>query len=324
MGLAIAGFHYTSMGTAWFTVEPGGIVPSRQAGWRDSYTLAWMVAGVTLFVSLFAAAINALARYQAVVEHGEREIARRLAVEAALREAKEAAEATALAKSHYLEGVCVEMLGLHQMIMEALDGLSKTSLNAVPRQSVSSAVASASRLHGLLDDLFDTARLEVRSVTLQCRRFSLHDMCVDIVARLTPVASMKGVELVLEFSDEVSAVHHGDDARVRKILLKLVRAAVDALDTGQVQLRVQPGEDAGNVHIQVSGNGRGPGLMPLETIFEPFSHVDPADARAAAAAGLGIYVARQLAELMNGHLSAERRADESATFYLFLPLLPAS
>lgn len=111
---------------------------------------------------------------------------------------------------------------------------------------------------------------------------------------------------------------HADAQRTRQVLLNLLGNAVKYnVECGSVICSVEPAEQIGRVRLVVRDTGVGLHDDDLARIFEPFERLD-ADS-SVPGTGLGLAVAKQVAEAMEGQLGARAEAGGS-TFWLELPL----
>jgi signal transduction histidine kinase len=111
---------------------------------------------------------------------------------------------------------------------------------------------------------------------------------------------------------------HGDQERLRQLLWNLLTNAVKYTVAGD-EVEVSARKDNGSVAVTVRDHG--PGIPPdaQEVIFEKFGRVGDGKP----GAGLGLFIARSIAEAHGGTLEVESEAGEGATFVLRLPLSAA-
>ena len=129
-------------------------------------------------------------------------------------------------------------------------------------------------------------------------------------------ASRKAVDLELE-TNEVSSVL-ADPVRARQILVNLINNAVKYSGSGSQVFVHAAVADAGYAQITIRDNGPGIPDDLLGTIFEPFE-------RASGSAnddgmGIGLYVSRRLARLMDGDISVDNAPEGGACFTVTLPI----
>lgn len=176
---------------------------------------------------------------------------------------------------------------------------------------------SARTLLRLLDDVLDLARIEGGNLRVDSAPVAPLRTVRGVIDLLQPAAHDKGVELRLEH-DELPAGVLTDRYRLRQILVNLIANAIKFTDQGEVVVFVRVGE-----HLDFEVRDTGPGIPGdrLASIFEPFEQVDASASRRYGGVGLGLSIARRLAELLGGALTAESELGAGSTFRLRLPLV---
>jgi signal transduction histidine kinase len=174
----------------------------------------------------------------------------------------------------------------------------------------------ADRLTRLVSDLSELWRAEARQITLRAERVDLAASADQLIERFAPTAAARGVTFERPV-DHVPAV--GDPDRIVQVLANYVSNALRfAPDGSRVSILARRNGDRAMIGVR----DRGPGLAPdmLDAVFERFYRVDPSRNRSAGGAGIGLTIARALAEAMGGHAWAERPNDgPGVVFFLELP-----
>ena len=171
-----------------------------------------------------------------------------------------------------------------------------------------------SRLAALIGDVLDTSRIDAGTFSYRFTDVDLRTLVDESVA--TAQVGQDEVPLHAEIPAGVPLVR-GDAERLRQVLANLIDNAVKYSPAGQpVEVRVVPID--GVVHVSV--NDRGPGIKPEEQrlIFEKFGRV--AGTGSKPGTGLGLYIARSIAEAHGGELTVTSAPGRGATFTLSLPV----
>ena len=249
------------------------------------------------------------------------DLSERRRMEVDLLEAKERAELAAESKGAFLANMSHEI----RTPMNAIIGFSEVLLNdnltANQRKYARTVNQSARSLLGLLNDILDTAKLEKGQVRLERRDFSLRELCQQQINVFSLEAGRKGLQL--EFDYALPQEHFsGDPNRVRQVLTNLLGNAIKFTEQGQVALCIDQYQK--QVRLRISDSGIGIEADRLQQIFEPFAQADASMSRRFGGTGLGTTIARQLVELMGGHISVESTPGQGSTFQVLLPLTAAS
>lgn len=179
---------------------------------------------------------------------------------------------------------------------------------AVDRGTLSALESQLESLEALGRNLRDVARLAAGGVALQAAEGDLAQQLRETVAEWSARAP---VELVAP-SGPVKLKF--DPERIRQVFDVLLRNAVQQ-GAGRGEVRVEMQASSSLVTVRVKDTGPGFPEEELPRLFQPFQ------SGVAGAAGLGLYVASELARLHGGALSAESRPGQGSTFSLLLPRL---
>lgn len=185
-------------------------------------------------------------------------------------------------------------------------------LTAQQREAVDRSQSSASHLLDLINDLLDLSRLEARRLETRVEDVETAELVEGVVDALAALALEHGCDVSVHVARRPLVVT-GDARRVRQILLNLLSNAVKFGHGQPVEVRLGPAD--GGVLVEVADHG--PGIPPgdLERIFEEFVQLG----EPGVGTGLGLPIARRLAELQGGKLEVDSRLGEGSTFRLFLP-----
>ncbi|MFZ5812773.1 MAG: ATP-binding protein [Thermodesulfobacteriota bacterium] len=257
----------------------------------------------------------------------EEESARRLAAEAELIGAKEAAESASRAKSEFLANMSHEIRTPLNGVMGMLQLMDTTALNLEQKEYTEEAVRSCQRLTLLLSDILDLSRIEAGMMERREEPFSLGAVFEEIRGLLGHAAGGKGLSLSLVKDSALPDRVSGDGLRLRQILLNLVGNAVKFTPAGSVTVEAwnltgaRPGEV--RALFRVSDTGIGISDEQMATIFEPFTQADGSFSRRFQGAGLGLSIVRRLMDLLGGNLSVDSEPGKGTSVYFTLPLRTA-
>jgi signal transduction histidine kinase len=170
------------------------------------------------------------------------------------------------------------------------------------------------RLAELISDVLDTSRIEAGTFS-----FSFTD--VDLAAVLTEVVSTAAfdqdeVRLESRVEDPLPTIR-GDRRRLHQVVQNLVDNAVKYSGAGG-EVRVHARADNGVVRIEVADDGPGIPAEDQGLIFEKFGRSGSGGAKPGT--GLGLFIARSIAEAHGGSLDVESAPEHGSTFTLELPV----
>lgn len=232
----------------------------------------------------------------------------------------EASEGASSAKSEFLAVVSHELkTPLNAVIGYA--GLLEEHAAALPgaaREYPARVLERARDLLQVLEQMLTVARLEAGR-----ERAALADVDVAaLVDRAAAAANAAAAEKGLRFRVRVERplATRTDPERVERVLASLLSNAVKFTEAGGVEVEAR--REQGGIAIEVRDTGIGIEPRHLEAVFEPFWQADRGAARAWEGIGLGLTVARRLAQLLGGGLDLHSSPGEGSAFVLRLPAAP--
>jgi signal transduction histidine kinase len=171
-----------------------------------------------------------------------------------------------------------------------------------------------SRLARLIEDVLHTSRIEAGTFTYRFSEVDLVHLAREAVAAAE--IAQDEVRLAIDVASALPTVH-GDPERLRQLLDNLVSNAVKYSAAGQ-EVRVSLGGDNGRVRLAVRDNG--PGIAPEHQtlIFEKFGRAATGGAKPGT--GLGLFIARSIAQAHGGSLDVQSALGRGTTFTLTLPV----
>lgn len=235
-----------------------------------------------------------------------------------LNAAKEQAEAANQAKDDFLATISHEIRTPMTIFMGAVEQLTLISHESDQRRLLDLANRSSERLHSLINDLLDFAKLEARRIDIAEEWFPLPSSLEGVVSMFSAKAGERGLALTLEVAATCPEKILGDQYRFEQVLINLVGNAIKFTDRGAVRVVTWCSDD--ELKIDVVDTGIGIAADKLEHVFATFSQIDNSSTRRHGGTGLGLAISRVLAELMGGKISVTSRFGTGSTFTLSLPL----
>lgn len=236
-----------------------------------------------------------------------------------LREAKEAAESANRAKNTFLANMSHEM----RTPLNAILGFTELALDLVPpesREYLDIVMRNGQLLTSLIDDLLEFSQIEAGKLTIAVRPTDLAETVHDVVTALSPQAKNKGICLASHFADTLPLRLETDPVRLRQILLNLVGNAVKYTPAGGTVL-ISVSQLPQQLRVLVRDTGIGIPAAHHDKIFDTFHQVDDRLSRSTGGVGLGLALARRLAQAIGADLRLEKSIPgEGSVFALDLPL----
>jgi signal transduction histidine kinase len=212
--------------------------------------------------------------------------------------------------SHELRTPMAAVIGSAQTLQQRW-----RELTAEQRESFLELIAGETgRLATLIGDVLDTSRIDAGTFTFRFSDVDLGELVRDSVAAAE--VSSDEVALRADVQDPLPAVR-GDAERLRQVLMNLLDNAVKYSPAGD-EVHVRAYAENGRARIDVRDRGPGIAREDQRLIFEKFGRVTTGNTRPGT--GLGLFIARSIAEAHGGTLEVASAPERGAVFTLELPL----
>lgn len=243
-------------------------------------------------------------------------------VETALIEARRTAEEASRAKSNFVANISHELRTPLNAIIGFTDVMQEGVFGKVehPRyqEYISDVNRSGRHLLDVISDVLDLSKIEAGKETLEETILDPLDLVTECKNLIPARAREKGVDLYV--SCEPAGIQiRADAVKLRQILLNLISNAVKFSPSGTPVTVSITVDENGGVSFVVMDQGPGIALENIELAFEAFRQLEPNRKSVEEGTGLGLPIARSLAELHGGSLRLESEVGRGTRAILTLP-----
>ena len=252
-------------------------------------------------------------------------MAKNEAMAAALTLAEEASKA----KTSFLSNMSHEI----RTPMNAIIGLDTlalhdSTLSPQTREYLEKIGESARHLLALINDILDMSRIESGRLVLRKEEFSFHGMMDQINTMVMSQCRDKGLSYECRILNTVDDYYIGDVMKLKEVILNILSNAVKFTEApGSVTLTVEKTaefEDQSTLKFSIKDTGIGMDKEFIPRIFDAFSQEDSSSKNKYGSTGLGMAIAKNIVEMMNGTIHVESEKGKGTEFIVVLTLRNAS
>ena len=172
-------------------------------------------------------------------------------------------------------------------------------------------------MNKIINNILDFSKLDAGKFTLEPRRFHFRNMLDYVRAQHISRITEKGIDFFMTVSPQIPEYVVGDELRIVQILNNLLSNALKFTSMGKITVQALRTARVGEqmeLFFIVTDTGIGFGEEDQDKLFQSFTQADASISRKYGGTGLGLYICRQLVELMGGRIEAEGRKNEGSVF----------
>ena len=234
---------------------------------------------------------------------------------------QEQAQQAERVKTHFLTNMGHELRtplnGIFGMIELATGEQNEQQRQGFLRQ----AANSGRHLLRMINDVLDISTIDSKELHVKLRDFELMVVLDSCLAPFAILCQQRGLKFRFVAETDLPMWVKTDPERLSQILNHLLSNAEKYTERGEIVVRAGVKVRQGLV-LEMSVSDTGVGIDPAdrERIFEKFTQIDDSKTRRYPGSGLGLFMCRQLTELLGGQLRLDSVVDQGSAFYLQLPL----
>ena len=250
---------------------------------------------------------------------------------AQLTEAKKVTEEALQVKTLFLTNISHEFRTPLNVILGFTEILDQRAKNcSVEEKSVCAEAIGHMQENGkilleLVDNVLCVASMyENHMLRLKIAPVNIRRLIADVTDVLQSRAESKLLTLTVIDSPDIPEWTGSSLAHLRQVLILLVGNAIKFTQKGGISIRYGVSPEPNMLYIAVSDTGIGIAPEMINNIFKPFAQSDSSLTRQYGGTGIGLAVAQQSAEIVNGSIAVESQLEQGTTFTFTFPGLPVS
>ena len=225
---------------------------------------------------------------------------------------KESAIRANASKSEFLEKLSREI----RMPLNTIDGFSQViidedDINTIKDDARDIRMAS-NNLVNLINGIIDISLIESGDMSISNRDYDTMEMLESVSMIAKTLINKKNIDFKFEYSDNIPKVLLGDSDKIKRILINIIRNAVENTNSGEIIFKVQAVKNGSKCRLimSVSDTGKGIAKSELNTIFNRYERVN----NEKGSNGLGLAIVSSLVSLMGGRVDVDSELGKGSTF----------
>lgn len=213
--------------------------------------------------------------------------------------ARAEAEKANRAKSEFLANMSHELRTPLGIVLGITDLVAKDIISPEEREkNLEIMRRNGERLLRLINDILDLEKFDAQKLTMENIEFSFPDLISEIITDFEKQVKDKGLELIVTNEGAVPRLVNSDPVRLRQVIDNLLANAIKFTEKGHIEVHIKAERNA--LEITVRDTGIGLSEEQQLNLFEPFTQGDSSHTRKYGGTGLGLALAKRIAQGMGG------------------------
>lgn len=217
--------------------------------------------------------------------------------------------------THELRTPMTAILGLTHLILE-------NELPKFQREYIEKIQISAQHLVHIINDILDISKMEAGKLELEKVEFNINDTLDYVLNIVSMRANENNIKIKLDVEHGVPSKIIGDSLRLGQVLINLLGNAVKFTKEGEVTLNIKKMEsfaDTLTLEFIVSDTGIGMDEEQIQNAFSSYTQANASTSRKFGGTGLGLFISKQLVEMMNGKIQLTSQKGKGTIFTFNIP-----
>lgn len=221
-------------------------------------------------------------------------------------------------KSRFLANMSHEIRTPLTAIMGFTDTILAQETNNKKAKYLNTVLRNSKHLLELINNILDLSKIEADKLEVETRPIELLPFIKDIESTIEPMATEKHLGFNLDIVYPIPSQLHSDETRLKQILLNICSNAVKFTEKGRVSLELRFSPATEKLVFTVIDSGIGMSQQEQERAFKPFEQADISTTRKFGGTGLGLCIAKNLAQILGGDILVESKLSEGSKFEIVI------
>lgn len=241
----------------------------------------------------------------------------------ALQRAKSEAESANQLKTEFIRNMEHDIRTPFTGIWGLANHLASKEEDTEKHELLTDIASCAKELLDYCNKILHFSRVESGLFPVIEKKLNIAELVTEVIAMERPPARLKGLELQLDYTNDVPEILIGDHYRVQSILINLMSNAIKFTNEGFVRLvvRAYPQADKRKVVLKLTVKDSGAGISKDKqlVIFQKFTRLEPASHGQHRGYGLGLRIVRKFIDELDGDIEIQSEPGKGSSFICFIP-----